>query len=109
MLTAKTRKLLLDPAIERSVSVVSLWEIALKVQIGKLVMPIDRTYYLRELAVLKARPLPVELRHSLAALELPMHHRDPFDRLLIAQAREESLTLVTRDKVFPAYDVQTVW
>src|SRR4051812_18219161 len=66
MLTEKTRKLLLDSSTHRWVSSVTLWEIAIKVQIGKLDMPIDRQFYLRKLDDLEARPLPVELRHSLA-------------------------------------------
>ena len=109
MLTEKTRKLLLDSSTSRWVSSVTLWEIAIKVQIGKIDMPIDRQFYLRKLDDLEARPLPVELRHSLAVFELPPHHRDPFDRLLIAQAREDGLTIATRDQAFSAYDVETVW
>lgn len=108
-LPVKIRKLLLDPAVERSVSVISLWEIAVKVRLGKLKMPTDRPYYLSELAFLHARILPMELRHSLAVFELPLHHRDPFDRLLIAQAREDGLTIVTRDPAFAAYEVEIVW
>jgi len=109
LLTARTRKMLLDPEIERWVSAVSLWEIAIKVQIGKLQMPSDGQFYLKGLDDLQARVMPVEARHSLAVFDMPFHHRDPFDRLLIAQARADDLTLISRDQVFSAYDVQTVW
>ena len=108
-LTAKTRRLLTNPSVERWVSAVSLWEIAVKVHIGKLAMPLDRAFYIRHMEALKAKTLAVSLQHSFALLELPLHHRDPFDRLLIAQAREEGLTLVTRDRAFRAYEVAHVW
>ena len=108
-LTTKTRRLLTNPSVERWVSAVSLWEIAVKVHIGKLAMPLDRAFYLRHMEALQAKTLAVSLQHSFALLELPLHHRDPFDRLLIAQAREEGLTLVTRDTAFQAYDVARVW
>lgn len=87
----------------------SLWEIAVKVQIGKMVLPLERDFYTAHLRALKARALAVDLDHSLAMLKLPLHHRDPFDRLLIAQAIEEGMTLVSRNEVFRAYSVHTVW
>jgi PIN domain nuclease of toxin-antitoxin system len=109
LLTAKGRRLLTNPEVERWVSMVSLWEIAAKVNIGKLAMPSDRSFYAQHLRELNARALAVDLRHSLALFGLPLHHRDPFDRLLIAQAQEEGLTLMTRDEAFRAYEVATIW
>jgi PIN domain nuclease of toxin-antitoxin system len=109
LLTAKSRRLLASVEVERWVSVVSLWEIAIKVQIGKLAMPLDEAFYIRQLQTLKAQTLAVSLQHSLALMKLPLHHRDPFNRLLIAQAKEEELTLMTRDAGFKAYGVPTVW
>jgi PIN domain nuclease of toxin-antitoxin system len=109
LLTAKGRRLLTNPDVERWVSPVSLWEIAIKVHIGKLVMPLEGSFYAQHLRALSAQTLAVDLRHSLALLGLPLHHRDPFDRLLIAQAREEGLTLMTRDETFKDYEVETVW
>ena len=109
LLTAKSRRLLASREVERWVSVVCLWEIAIKVQIGKLAMPLDETFYIRQLQALKAQTLGVNVQHSLGVMKLPLHHRDPFDRMLIAQAREEGLTLVTRDTAFKAYGVATVW
>ena len=108
-LSPRMRRLLADPQVERWVSAVSLWEIAVKIHAGKLAMPLDRSYYIENLAALGARVLPVEFRHSLALLQLPVHHGDPFDRLLIAQAREEGLTLASRDGAFGAYDVVCIW
>lgn len=108
-LTPKMRGWLADPEVERWVSAVALWEIAVKVQIGKLAAPLAREFYVAHLGALKARALAVNLEHSLAMLKLPLHHRDPFDRLLIAQALEEGMTLVSRDEVFGLYAVETVW
>ncbi|MEO8096456.1 MAG: type II toxin-antitoxin system VapC family toxin [Acidobacteriota bacterium] len=108
-LGSATRELLADPSVERYVSAISLWEIAVKVRIGKLPLPSNRTFYLRHLEALQARLLAVEIRHSFAMFDLPLHHKDPFDRMLIAQAFEDGLTLVTQDREFAAYGVPTVW
>ena len=108
-LGARARAALLDPSIERYVSTISLWEIAIKVRIGKLQLPTHRSYYTAQLEFLNATILPVTLDHSLEIFQLPLHHRDPFDRLLIAQARAEDLTLVTRDRTMTAYGIPTLW
>lgn len=84
------------------VSAVSAFEIAAKMAIGKLRAPPDFAEQITEQAMIE---LPVTLRHGLAVGQLPLHHRDPFDRLLIAQARCEGLTIVTADRAFTAYDV----
>ncbi|MGH3529468.1 MAG: type II toxin-antitoxin system VapC family toxin [Pseudonocardiaceae bacterium] len=84
------------------VSAVSAFEIAVKSAIGKLRVPGDLEVQIVEQAMTE---LPVTLRHGLAVGQLPMHHRDPFDRLLIAQAQCEGLTIVTADRTFAAYDV----
>jgi PIN domain nuclease of toxin-antitoxin system len=84
------------------VSAVSAVEIAAKVAIGKLRVPGDLAGQIAEQAMIE---LPVTVRHGLAVGQLPLHHRDPFDRLLIAQARCEGLTIVTADRAFAAYDV----
>ena len=108
-LSQRIRALLMDPAVERSVSAVSMWEIGIKVQVGKLDLPLDREFYETHVRALKAKVLPVEFAHSVEMLSLPMHHRDPFDRMLIAQARAEGLTVVTRDAAFGMYEVPVVW
>jgi PIN domain nuclease of toxin-antitoxin system len=92
-------------------SVVSAWEAQIKAGLGKLELsePV-RTIVERELVANRWEVLPIQLRHSWALAELPPLHRDPFDRLLIAQAKTESLALVTVDPLIRAYpDVQTVW
>jgi len=84
------------------VSAVSAFEIAVKSAIGKLRVPDDLEVQIVEQAMTE---LPVTVRHGLAVGQLPMHHRDPFDRLLIAQAQCEGLTIITADRAFAAYDV----
>jgi len=84
------------------VSAVSAVEIAAKAAIGKLRVPGDLSEQIAEQAMIE---LPVTVRHGLAVGQLPLHHGDPFDRLLIAQARCEKLTIVTADRAFAAYDV----
>lgn len=91
-----------EPVNDVQVSVASLWELSIKQSIGKLVVDGD----LREHVAGQAfAELAVLGEHAIAVRDLPLHHRDPFDRILIAQARTEGLTLVTGDPVFHAYDV----
>ena len=85
-------------------SVASAWEIALKVELGKLELP-ENGDIVTELAQDGFRPLSIELKHVLRVATLPRIHRDPFDRLLVCQAREDNLTLLTADPVFSRYDV----
>ncbi len=83
-----------------------IWEVALKRAIGKLDTPGDLAGPLLAAGVLA---LPIELDHAAAAGELPDHHRDPFDRMLIAQAMVEGATLVSGDRALRAYDVPILW
>jgi PIN domain nuclease of toxin-antitoxin system len=93
---------LLDTEEQAYVSAVTPWELSVKQALGKLDGPAD----LPELArACQLKPLPITGLHGIRAGQLPPHHRDPFDRILIAQARTEGLTLVTRDKHIPLYDV----
>ena len=86
-------------------SVVSFAEIGIKAAVGKLVVPPDLKAKITDAGV---RSLALAAAHGLAVAQLPTHHRDPFDRLLIAQAMTEGLTLVTADANFAAYDVPIV-
>lgn len=96
---------LIAHAEELRFSVVSFAEIGVKVSIGKLVVPDGLEERVRATGV---RTLGLTAEHGLAVSRLPMHHRDPFDRLLVAQARCEGLTLVTADDRLAAYDVATL-
>ena len=88
------------------VSLASAWEIAIKTSIGKLRLanPIEQ-----ELVASDFEPLPVGLRHIEHVASLPLHHRDPFDRMLVAQCQVERLTLVTADRRLQPYDVPFLW
>jgi PIN domain nuclease of toxin-antitoxin system len=88
------------------VSTASLWEIAIKAAIGKLETPDDLPQRVNDLGF---EFLPVTAEHAWHVRSLPLHHRDPFDRLLIAQAQIEHLPIVTADPAFEAYDVGVVW
>jgi PIN domain nuclease of toxin-antitoxin system len=88
------------------VSAVSVWEIAIKRAIGKLRAPDDVVERIEEAG---GELLSVTARHAHATAALPLHHRDPFDRLLIAQAQLERCAIVSGDGAFPAYDVRVVW
>jgi len=91
-----------DSANQLLVSVVSLWEIAIKVSIGKLAMPMELDEAIEFAAT---ESLPLTLAHIKQSQRLPFHHSDPFDRMMIAQAIEEGLTIVTRDRIFASYGV----
>ena len=91
-------------------SVASIWELLIKVQVGKLNLPPPGgSYVIDKLAENRIEILPISLDHLLAYERLPMHHRDPFDRILIAQALEENLPIVSSDSHFSGYPVEVIW
>lgn len=102
MLGPSARAEIGSPASEVFVSAVSAAEISIKQTTGKLEAPDDLVAQLPANGLIE---LPFTVRHGVAMRELPLHHRDPFDRMLITQARVEGLTLVTADRAMSAYDV----
>ena len=104
-LRPETRSAIVDPGTAVLVSAASTWEIAIKRARGKLETPADLA---GALADADFTTLPITVEHSLAAGGLPLHHRDPFDRMLIAQAQLGKLTVVTRDPHFSLYDVDVL-
>ena len=103
------RDIFIGPS-DLSLSFASIWEILLKVQVGKLNLPLPAgPYIISKLAENRIETLPIDLDHLLAFERLPMHHRDPFDRMLIAQALEEGLPVVTADPLFSRYPVEVIW
>ena len=106
MLSANAKAAVADPGNEALVSAASAWEVATKYRIGKLpqaaALAADMPSVLTGQGFVE---LPITVRHAQAAGSLPGPHRDPFDRMLIAQAIEEGLTILTRDRSFKAYDV----
>lgn len=109
-LSAYARSLIEDAANEKFVSIVSIWETAIKVNIGKMSSsaPFD-VLFPHQLEVNGFELLPAKVEHTSVVTTLPFHHRDPFDRLLIAQAIAEKLTLVSADEVFDDYGVTRLW
>jgi len=101
-LSAAARQAIEDPNNDRFVSIASIWEITIKAATGKLDAPRNFTDAIEHLGAL---PLPITIPHIRSLQAVPRHHRDPFDHLLIAQAIVEGLTIVTRDRHFPAYGV----
>jgi PIN domain nuclease of toxin-antitoxin system len=99
-----TRKVL--DAAEVFVSAATAWELGLKVSLGKLRVPDPIEDGVRDSGF---QQLPVTFEHTRIATFLPLHHKDPFDRMLVAQARAESLTLVTHDRAMEPYDVPILW
>lgn len=95
---------------EPILSAASCWEIAIKFSIGKLPLPEGPEIYVpKRIATSGVQSLALEAAHTLSVAALPMHHRDPFDRVLIAQAQVEGLTVVTADRKFEPYDVRLIW
>lgn len=91
-------------------SVASLWEIAIKVQIGRLAIPTSlREFVNKHIGTGQISVLSIHARHALRQGELPLHHRDPFDRILAAQSLEEGLPLITCDPLLKPYPIERVW
>jgi PIN domain nuclease of toxin-antitoxin system len=105
-LRADTRKTITDPDHDLVVSAASIWEAAIKRGSGKL--RFETPVLLDTLRRGALRVLPITAEHALAAGDLPRHHDDPFDRMLVAQALAEGLTLITRDVRLRAYHVATI-
>lgn len=108
-LSAKARELLAGDEHERAVSAVTLWEVAIKTQLGKLEYLAEGWRYSQAIHVMGAKFLAVEERHVLRLFDMPLKHKDPFDRLLIAQALVDGYTLVSKDRQFKQYGVPVIW
>ena len=109
-LNGRALSLIEDESQDVFFSSVTSWEVVIKFAIGKLTLPKKPNELLSEIiAKFSFQPLSITHVHSLAVGELPLYHRDPFDRMLIAQARSENLVLLTADFIFEKYPVQTLW
>lgn len=109
-LSARALTLCRDPKNQLILSVVSIWEMVIKIQIGKL----QFTKSLAEMVAGQQKTnqlvlLPIRLEHALAVESLPLYHKDPFERLLIAQANVENMIILSRDTQFTSYEVQVEW
>jgi len=108
-LSARARRALEDEAAELIVSAASVWELAIKTDRGRLTLPRPVDEYVAELVDSGYWLMPITAAHAAGVAKLPYHHRDPFDRLLAAQALAEQVPLVTRDRVFKKYGVEVHW
>jgi PIN domain nuclease of toxin-antitoxin system len=109
-LSGYARQLIEEPENKRYLSIASVWEITIKSALGRLAVPSPPSVLIREHVWANAIELLPFIPEHLDTLHiLPYHHKDPFDRLIIAQAIHEGLLLVTRDPAFNAYDVQVAW
>ena len=107
--TARTRRLVEAQETLLYLSAASAWEIAIKHALGKLRLPQPPSSYVpARVAGLGVQPVAIDQQHALHVATLPLHHRDPFDRLLIAQAQLDDLSILTADPLFDAYDVATI-
>lgn len=98
-----------DPRNQLFLSAASSWEIAIKAQLGRLDLPDNPKRYVPDrMRAIGAEPVAVQHTHALAVRELPPLHRDPFDRLLVAQARDLHLRIVTADEQIARYEVETL-
>jgi len=111
-LSPAAKAAVVDPQNTLVLSVASIWEMAIKTCLPKnpLVLsdPLE-TYLAKWVPAYQVRVLPVETHHALGVPHLPVHHRDPFDRIMIAQAITEGMSLVTADAKFTGYPVPVIW
>jgi PIN domain nuclease of toxin-antitoxin system len=95
---------------ERLLSVASIWELLIKVRIGKLPLPVPAGEYVTsQMRANGVDVLLISLDHVLQIENLPLHHRDPFDRILIAQSIDEGWPIITADPVFKKYPIRVIW
>lgn len=110
LIPLKTRKLFSNEAYELYLSIASIWEMSIKSSLGKLKLKTP----LKEIIQTSIKEsglkiLPIQTEHTYAVEELPFHHKDPFDRIIIAQSAVERMPIVSSDAVFDQYDVKRIW
>ena len=109
-LTPTAREFMRDPTNEIYVSVASIWEACIKTSTGKLTLQTDVVgFFETEAKGHNIRILGIEPKHLRPVATFPFHHRDPFDRLLIAQSQIENMPLISADAVFDAYNITRIW
>ena len=108
-LTRTARRAIEQDQAELYLSAATVWELAIKASLGRLTLPAPTADYVAEKLRSGVRMLAVDWSHAAAVETLPFHHNDPFDRLLIAQAKAEGLTIVTGDRIFRRYGTRVIW
>ena len=109
-LSDPARNCILDGRTTLYLSGASIWEIVIKYNIGKLRLPgHPQTFISKQLATNSIEELPITFKHAFNLQHLPDHHKDPFDRMLVAQAIFEKLSIITIDPIIAQYPVKTIW
>ena len=109
-LSPRARQIMEDADTEPLLSAASGWEIAIKSRLGKLKLPLDLQGFVAEqLRINAIQVLPIQMTHALHVFTLPDHHRDPFDRMLVAQSQSEQLPILTGDPQIARYAVTVMW
>jgi PIN domain nuclease of toxin-antitoxin system len=108
-LSNQARNVIENPEYEKYVSIASFWEIAIKSSLGKLTLDVPFSELKTEGLKNSFQILPITFQDTLHLTTLPFHHRDPFDRIIISQAKENNLTLISCDDNFEQYDVNLLW
>jgi PIN domain nuclease of toxin-antitoxin system len=109
-LSPRVRQIISDGDNELFFSAASGWEIAIKVQLGRLKLPDNLERFIPEqLSINAIESLPIQLSHALHVYTLPDYHRDPFDRILVAQSQLENLPILTADPQIAQYSVEVIW
>jgi PIN domain nuclease of toxin-antitoxin system len=107
-LTRRARRAIADE--DCALSLASCWEMAIKVRLGKLEVPVPVERFIQKQVELNGFSLlPISLEHASRVAALPFHHRDPFDRLLAGQALFEEMSIVSADPIFRKYGIKRVW
>lgn len=109
-LSDSARDIIAEPNNTLVLSAASAWEIVIKVRTGKLILPEEPEYYIpSRLASNQFESLPIHLSHALQVSQLPDYHRDPFDRIIIAQSQVEQIPILTLDNLIAQYPISTIW
>jgi len=108
-LSKQARTLIENPQYEKYISIASFWEIAIKTGLGKLTLDVPFAELKTEVIKNSFKILPITFEDTLQLSTLPFHHRDPFDRIIISQAKVNDLMLVSRDNNFSLYSVNLLW
>ncbi len=108
-LSSLARKTIEHKDANNFISIASLWEIAIKLSIGKLKLRTPFAAIPEQIAKNGFQILPITFEDTLKLSTLPFHHRDPFDRLIIAQSMTNQLTIISTDELFPDYGIITIW
>lgn len=109
-LSVRAREIITDSDVDLFLSAASSWEIAIKAALGKITLKDDPELLVpAHMSRNGILPVPISHAHALRTIRLPLHHTDPFDRILIAQADVEGLVVLSPDRAFAPYRVRTVW